>query len=874
MAKHKDKKNKHKQSAQKPKTNNPMTQNNSHTPDSLNILNEFSLKIEMKSDWHIGSGTGIAGGIDRLVRRDQNGLPYLPAKTITGVWRDACELLALGLDGGSEYGAWQKWVDYLFGDQPADRERDQSLNENTPRHAAVSVRSAHLPDSLTNLLCQKDKQPLKDYLTFVKPSTSIDASGCATEKSLRFEEMVRGGGTLDAHCEIQLQLSGNEEQQKKQSETALALLLVSTKLIERIGGKRRRGSGKCAVTAFSQENIDLTPYINWLENNSTPPEVPKLTDNDKGENIEIFGSQENSSSESWVQVRLDIITKSPVIVASRTVGNVVETLDYIPGTHLLRLVRRKLNSLKLDREINGAIAQGHLLITNATIAVGDQQGRAMPLCLFNKKSEGGFDTKSSEKERKIYNRLLESPTESPQLKGERGGYLGTFTLDKLPAFGKVSKGIETHNVVNDRYQTPTSDVGSVYSYEAIPPDTKLIAYLRVHPDLAAKLQQKQNDWHQLLTTSKGKSDRIGQSKKDDYGEVEIQSQKLAQRSPEPFVLKEKQELTVWLLSDVLLRDKRLRPSTSINDLASVLTDRLGTEITPKKDEENNLLTLTARQNRIESWQVRWGLPRPSLVGLVAGTCAVFTYETPPAPAKLAEIELTGIGDRTAEGYGQICFNAPLLTQKTSEFPHSPKPNDPPKVPNGELLANTRDPLWEYARIIEKAAWQDAIRRSVLTVASSEDNRKQVLGIEIETKEKTKRSKPPMSQLGSLRSVLSQLTVKDKDENNQNQVFPFNRVNVEVFIRWLDHLELTSDRKNKWANGSLNKIRNLISLPSQIWTDLGFDFEEITLTGTGHTDLKEDLWVEAVQTLVDACIRAHKRDLEKQDKSKQSSEGEA
>ncbi|MFM8758381.1 MAG: RAMP superfamily CRISPR-associated protein, partial [Methylophilaceae bacterium] len=178
----------------------------------------------------------------------------------------------------SEHGAWQQWVDYLFGDQPADQERDQSLNENTPRQAAVSVRSAHLHDLLTNLLLQKDKQPLKDYLTFVKPSTSIDASGCATEKSLRFEEMVSGGGILEAHCEIQLQLSGDdEEQQKKQRETALALLLVSTKLIERIGGKRRRGSGKCAVTVFSQED-DLIPYISWLEENPIPPEVPKLSD--------------------------------------------------------------------------------------------------------------------------------------------------------------------------------------------------------------------------------------------------------------------------------------------------------------------------------------------------------------------------------------------------------------------------------------------------------------------------------------------------------------------------------------------------------------------------------------------------------------------
>jgi CRISPR-associated protein Csx10 len=858
MAKHKGKKDKQKQSPQKTKAkaNNLMTQNSSHPPDSLNILNEFSLKIEMLSDWHIGSGTGIAGGIDRLVRRDQNGLPYLPAKTITGVWRDACELLALGLDNGSEHGAWQKWVDYLFGDQPADRERDQSLNENTPRQAVLSVRSAHLPDSLINLLCEKDKQPLKDYLTFVKPSTSIDSLGCATEKSLRFEEMVRGGGTLEAHCEIQLELSGDdEEQQKKQRETALALLLVSTKLIERIGGKRRRGSGKCAVRAFSQQDIDLTLYINWLENNLTPPEVPKLPD--EGKNIEILESKESQSLESWVQVQLDITTKSPVIVASRTVGNVVETLDYIPGTHLLRLVRRKLvrrklNSLELDKEINGAIAQGHLLVTNATIKIGEHQGRAMPLCLFNKKSEGGFDAKSSGKERNIYNRLSELPPEDSQIKGERGGYLGVFTLDKLPAFGKVSKGIETHNVVNDRYQTPTSD-GGVYSYEAIPQDTKLIAYLRVHPDLAAKLQQGQNDWYQLLATSNGKSDRIGQSKKDDYGEVEIRSQKLAQRSPELVVLKEKKELTVWLLSDILLRDKRLRPSTSIEDLASGLTDRSGTKITAKKDEKNDLLTLIARQNRIESWQVKWGLPRPSLVGLAAGTCAVFTYEMPPDPAKLAEIERTGIGDRIAEGYGQICFNDPLLTQATSNLPHSPKPDEIAN-PKGDLLANTNDPLWKYARIIEKAAWQDAIHRASLTVASSPDKRKQVLGIE--------GKHPPMSQLGSLRSVLAQLT-QPESQNHQGSV-----------TRWLDHLEETPNRRDKWANGSLDKIRTLISTPSQVWNDLELDFEKITLTKTGYTNLKEELWVEAVQTLVDACIRAHKRDLEKQDKSKQSPAGEA
>ncbi|MFM7885408.1 MAG: hypothetical protein ACKPCM_01655, partial [Pseudanabaena sp.] len=396
---------------------------------------------------------------------------------------------------------------------------------------------------------------------------------------------------------------------------------------------------------------------------------------------------------------------------------------------------------------------------------------------------------------------------------------------------------------------------------AVPPDTKLIAYLRVHPDLAAKLQQEQNDWYQLLTTSDGKSDRLGQSKKDDYGEVEIQSQKLTQRSPEPVLLKEKQELTVWLLSDVLIRDKRLRPSTSINDLASVLSDGLGTKITPKQDEENNLLTLIARQNRIESWQVRWGLPRPSLVGLAAGTCAVFTYETPPDPTKLSEIELIGIGNRTAEGYGQIRFNDPLLTQKTSNLPYSPKFNDLTKVPTGDLLANTNAPLWKYARIIEKAAWQDAIRRASLRFAAKKDKCREMLGI--------KGDKPTMSQLGSLRSIIGQL--KQPETQTLRGVVT---IWIENHLKYIDE---KGREKGKWAGkDKLEPIQKLVSDKDEVWKRLATDSEEfkrLTLTETGEENLKKELWVEAVQTLVDACIHAHKRDLEKQDKSKQSSQGE-
>ena len=51
------------------------------------------LKIEFQSDWHIGSGAGIPGSVDRQVLRDSQGLPYIPGKTLTGILRDAAEFI-------------------------------------------------------------------------------------------------------------------------------------------------------------------------------------------------------------------------------------------------------------------------------------------------------------------------------------------------------------------------------------------------------------------------------------------------------------------------------------------------------------------------------------------------------------------------------------------------------------------------------------------------------------------------------------------------------------------------------------------------------------------------------------------------------------
>ncbi|MDN5751198.1 MAG: RAMP superfamily CRISPR-associated protein, partial [Pseudonocardia sp.] len=67
-----------------------------------------TLTITFHSDWRVGTGTGLPGDLDDLVRRDDDGLPMVPGRTLTGMLRDGCEQAATALGG-----TWPAWVDVL-----------------------------------------------------------------------------------------------------------------------------------------------------------------------------------------------------------------------------------------------------------------------------------------------------------------------------------------------------------------------------------------------------------------------------------------------------------------------------------------------------------------------------------------------------------------------------------------------------------------------------------------------------------------------------------------------------------------------------------------------------------------------------------------
>ncbi|GAB4146938.1 MAG: hypothetical protein Fur0046_25020 [Cyanobacteria bacterium J069] len=837
---------------------------------------KFQLTIKMQSDWHVGAGAGRRGDIDRLIQRDTDGLPYLPAKTLTGIWRDACELIADGLDsnGISEDAStsWKQWVDFLFGDQPAIAKSPVS---NAPQPAALSIRAAHLPTCIKDLLQHRARhhksahQALQSAFTFIKPGISIDAkTGCAEEDFLRFEEMARIGTVLTADCELLAALTQDQQQ------AACTLLAAGAKVVERLGGKRRRGAGRCQFKIDWPEDAGFRQTAWDLLARDAPelPEAPSDQTKDQTNSLEI-----RSDQSGWQRISIALEALTPLVIPARTIGNVVETLDYIPGTNLLRLVLQQLRSLGVD--LGDAVARGDLLVTNATTAIADQPGQPIPACLFYEKSGGGL-TKGGT----VYNRFCE-PEPSSQLKGYRSGYVEfTKPLETLPGYQTVDTLVGTHNTIEDQYQRPTSEVGGVYSYEAIAPGTFLQAELRIRQSLYEALRQKHPNWYEKLQGHH----RIGQSKKDDYGAIDI-TVKIIQPERETYTQTEDskptEKLWVWLLSDVLLRNEWLRPTASVEDFRQALQQTLNAEGDDSIQLElstpgEGLVSAMLRSHRVESWQTQWKLPRPSLVGIAAGSCMVFEVTGTLDPQRLRQLELSGIGERTAEGYGQLCFNHPLLSEPLSAKKPNRKPEEALKSQEAELdtpppllsASNRNSDVFDYARLIEKAAWREAIRRAALFLASEGDRRKEILGIWIDN-ERDEPSQPSMSQLGGLRSVVSQLKFNQKGS----------------VLSWIENIR--DKRSNKWdgTRDGLGKIERLINEEEHIWNQvrnalqnaesnqnsLNYPLlQELTLTETGDADLKRELWAEAIQVVVYACIHAHKRELEPIDREQETLVGGA
>lgn len=723
-----------------------------HTTDPMQLLTEssFELRIHFLSDWHIGEGAGRSGQIDRIVKRHpQDELPYVPAKTLTGMLRDACEKIALGLDESQPGGLWQQLCDRLFGDA---------------RHPALlSIGAARFAPALRQVLLEHSDVP--QALFFVKPGVALDEHGMAREDHLRMEECVMAGAALRAKIELQLQ------PEDPRTPAAQALLWAGARVLDRMGAKRRRGHGRCncELRLVNGQSLPAEDLLQRLQ--TTPPPATV-----KPEPVVQPGSPPVGTPEGpqdWCCHTLELQLLTPVVVPARTLGNVVESRDHIPGTLLLSALSRQLGT-QLGPQWHSLLAAGDIQIRHAYLAPAGQRLLPVPMAIF--------ETKQKPATQPDLNLIRCDPPagDTTQRKQCRTGYVSgeADTSGKPPhmAIGRVQMQSATHATIDDLLQRPTESTGGVYTYEAMAAGQTLHAELWIRQPWDRHIQ-----WQTLAGPI-----RLGRSKKDDYGKAHLRVQ---QRQPPLSVAPapDGQDFTLWLVSPLLLRNERLQPSTEVRVLQEHLQRTLGVSAV-------RIERFQRRVHREDGWQTAWHTHRPSRVGFAAGSCFLVQVDAADASwrERLTALQNRGLGERRAEGYGEIRIEAPLLSLQqlavgTLDAP-APVVDHADAAPLSEAETGFLD-------AVLKRHWHKTLVQHIRQKVRDPQWRRDLLGHQA--------SEP--SQLGNLRAYLETAT------GHQGQ---------ELFKQWMQHALVKETDKATKGQGqvppSFAAVRALYQDPQQIW----------------------------------------------------------
>lgn len=188
-------------------------------------MNEYKIKIDLKSDVLVGTGEGHGAIVDSDVVLDEVGLPYIPSKRIKGIMRESAE------EVNEMLGAFNRSIDIgkIFGTAGAEGGALHLANFFITEYEDCKVWFKYLTNT-HNI----NKQNITEQLTSLRYSTAIDMEkGCAKEHSLRIERVINKGNTFIAHADLY-----------ESCELDLALICQN---IRRMGTKRTRGLGEIDV---------------------------------------------------------------------------------------------------------------------------------------------------------------------------------------------------------------------------------------------------------------------------------------------------------------------------------------------------------------------------------------------------------------------------------------------------------------------------------------------------------------------------------------------------------------------------------------------------------------------------------------------------
>ena len=649
----------------------------------------LGVTIVFRSDWGVSTGTGVAGGVDAVVEKDERNLPVVRGTVLTGAIREQAFVVAEALDGDSGDKSWRRFVGALFGSVRGAR--------------LVSFSDASFV-SFSDGAAPADNKSKREAVHEVVSLSIDEKTGTAKKDHLRLFERARAcilrgamellGETLDGRP-----LHWCADQRK----AAELVLSISALLVRALGSNRSDGDGLCSILigetgGTDERDTDPEQAIReirercrgQLEQWSGPapkaPDAPDFPIDSKADgcsDIPLIGKKDSdhcggSSGTIFYETDLDIDLTSPVISYDVPFSNELRSLDFLRGTALLPIIHHRLQAAaKKDSDVGAtareiirdAVVNGDLLVSDATAVVNGVRGMPMPLVLSRPKVEGSDETESG----RVLNRLLAEEPENEIHKPLRAGYVFPLPIPKSADSSEVLGGMgvpalqgrqsTAHNPV-----TGAAGTGQLFLARALPAGMRLRATVTMSEELYECVKGRLDGAFRPQRTF---PERLGLWRlSGTYGRAECRLGEFHQVEVPGLEWDASEPPALWFTSDVVARSPRLGPGGSLKDLYKAF-ERAGVPLEPIKaedDSDETCFSAGIRHRRVDSWGAADRRPRATRTVIQAGS----VLRVQPADAgsspeetmrRLARLSVTGVGELTAQGFGRFVVDHPLLREK-------------------------------------------------------------------------------------------------------------------------------------------------------------------------------------------------------------------
>ena len=186
-------------------------------------MNNLTYKLELYDYWNTSSGLSGGALADSLCLKDKNGLPYLPGKTVKGLFREAAEIL-MDL---KHKGMTEEFIFHVFGE--AERVENVKDIEKKTQVATSFFSNATFNEDTAHAITRE----LAPHLFEEIATTALEPSGLAKKHSLRRTQFA-------LPCILYGEIL--------QSEAYKIPLQDCAAFIKRLGLNRHRGYGRCKIS--------------------------------------------------------------------------------------------------------------------------------------------------------------------------------------------------------------------------------------------------------------------------------------------------------------------------------------------------------------------------------------------------------------------------------------------------------------------------------------------------------------------------------------------------------------------------------------------------------------------------------------------------